>query len=391
MKLNERVDTLITTLPQLQLLSSRMRKLEEFAFDTETNTLKVRGANKNFKLVGISISWGTYDNYYIPVGHVFDEDQLDLDVVVSYLKPIFEREDVRIIGHNLAFDMHSLARVGIYIKTKDLFDTQVASWICNENTRNGLKDNTSEILGVHQSKIDEVFNTVTKEEKKEMGLKSNQKPTFDLTRIKYATKYAIDDSYYTWNLYLYFLDKLEEEEMSSIYFKVYVPFIRTLYNMESRGVSVDLELAERMRLEMEADKEELLYKAYELAGVEFKLGSNQQIAELLFGYDEAKNPNQEIIDMSFNFPVVSVTPKGVPQASTAVLVELAKQEYKVKRKQEGVELVKILLEYKKIAKLVTFLEFDKKDLLYDDSKLHPSFNINGTTSGRISCSNPNLN
>ena len=77
---------------------------QEFAFDTETNSLRALGDNKDFKLVGISISWGAYNNYYIPVGHVRDEDisdQLDLDVVVRYLKPVFERTDVRIIGHNL--------------------------------------------------------------------------------------------------------------------------------------------------------------------------------------------------------------------------------------------------------------------------------------------------
>ena len=94
----------ITTLSQLKRLSNKMCGLQEFAFDTETNSLRALGDNKDFKLVGISISWGAYNNYYIPVGHVRDEDisdQLDLDVVVRYLKPVFERTDVRIIGHNL--------------------------------------------------------------------------------------------------------------------------------------------------------------------------------------------------------------------------------------------------------------------------------------------------
>ena len=89
---------------KLKELYSRMKYLEEFAFDTETNTLRVLGDNPDFRLVGISISWGSYHNYYIPVGHIRDEDidrQLDLDLVVDYLKPIFERKDVRIIGHNL--------------------------------------------------------------------------------------------------------------------------------------------------------------------------------------------------------------------------------------------------------------------------------------------------
>ena len=95
---------IVDSLPKLKRLYSRMKYLEEFAFDTETNTLRVLGYNRDFRLVGISISWGSYHNYYIPVGHIRDEDldrQLDLDVVVNYMKPIFERTDVRIIGHNL--------------------------------------------------------------------------------------------------------------------------------------------------------------------------------------------------------------------------------------------------------------------------------------------------
>ena len=95
---------IVDSKPKLDNLCRKMRYLEEFAFDTETNTLRVLGANSKFRLVGISISWGEYDNYYIPVGHIRDEDvfrQLQLSTVVDYLKPIFEREDVRIIGHNL--------------------------------------------------------------------------------------------------------------------------------------------------------------------------------------------------------------------------------------------------------------------------------------------------
>lgn len=95
---------IVDSMKKLKRLSKKMSSLEEFAFDTETNTLKVLGLNNDFRLVGISISWGEYDNYYIPTGHLRYEDfgrQLDIEDVVEYMKPVFEREDVRIIGHNL--------------------------------------------------------------------------------------------------------------------------------------------------------------------------------------------------------------------------------------------------------------------------------------------------
>ena len=94
----------ITSLSELKWLAKEMKTIPAFAFDTETNTLEVLSDNKNFKCVGISVSWGEDNNYYIPVGHVREEDidnQLTIDVVVKYLRPIFERKDVRIYGWNL--------------------------------------------------------------------------------------------------------------------------------------------------------------------------------------------------------------------------------------------------------------------------------------------------
>lgn len=95
---------IVDTYAKLKALRKKLMRVEEFAFDTETNTLRVLGENKDFKLVGISISWGDYHNYYIPVGHSRLEDvdrQLPLEDVVAALKEPFERTDVRIIGANI--------------------------------------------------------------------------------------------------------------------------------------------------------------------------------------------------------------------------------------------------------------------------------------------------
>lgn len=379
----------IRTLGQFQRIVRKMQKLDEFAFDTETNTLRVNSDSDEFKIVGISISWSEYDNYYIPLGHVFDEDQLPVEVVAKGLKPIFEREDVRIIGHNLKYDLHVLARIGIHVKTLDLFDTMIASWICDENTPNGLKDNTSTILGIDQTKIADVFSTVTNEEKKSVGLKANNKATFDLVRIDVGSPYAIADSYYTWKLYLHFLDKLEQEGMEKIYFTVYPQFLTTLYRMEERGITLDIDRLREMDLEMARDIEDIEYQLLEIAGCELNLGSTQQLCQLLFGYSDFKSVNQTLIDCSFGLKPVGATKTGVPSASANDIKKLSKQSYKNRRKQEGVEFCKLLLEHRKLTKLKTFVtKFE--ELVYKDGRIHCNFNIIGTDSGRISCSDPNL-
>lgn len=388
---------IVDSMPKLRKLAKDLLSVEEFAFDTETNSLRALGDNSEFKLVGISISWGEYNNYYIPVGHLRTEDygrQLDLEDIVDAIKPGFERTDVRIIGHNLKFDMHTMSRVGITIKTKDLFDTMIASWLCDENTPNGLKDNSAYFLGIDQTHFAEVIDTVPNEVKKAFGLKASNKATFDLTLIDEAAPYALADSFYTWELYLGFLILLEDEKMHKIYNKVYVPFLRTLFEMEERGVTVDVERLKEMSHDINEDMEQMLYDMIEIAGVKINPSSNQQLSALLFGYiKEGAKPTAEmqaLLDSSFHFRVMSSTATGAPQTNSSTLWHLAHQSFKNKRKQEGVEFCKLLLDYKKLDKLRGAFIEGLLEQLYDDGKAHPSFNIIGTDSGRISCSNPNL-
>lgn len=381
----------INSVFKLKKLSEKMSSLEEFAFDTETNTLRVYADNEEFRLVGISISWGKYNNYYIPTGHLRDKN-ISIDYVIKYLKDIFENPNIRLVGWNIKFDMHVLARIGISINTLDIFDGMIASFLCDENSPNGLKQNSESILGADQSHFADVLTTITPEIKKQYGLKSNQKATFDLTLIKDGSPYAVDDAFFTWELYLYYLQRLEKEDMLKIYNKMYISFILVLFRMEERGITLDKEKLEQMDIDMTKDLEDLQYKIYECSGIVFNMSSSQQLAEIIFGYDKSKNPNKELLDKSFNFSYsdLGTTPKGVPQTNSDNLERLLNKEYKTKRKQEGQKMIKYILEYKKLNKLKTAFVTGLLELVYPDGKIHPSFNPIGATSGRISCSEPNL-
>ena len=432
---------IVDTVSKLKKLAEKLKHVQEFAFDTETNTLQVAGENREFICVGISISWGKQNNYYIPMGHRRVEDykrNLSIEVVREYLQPIFNREDVRIIGHNLKYDMHVLKRIGISIATKDFFDTMLASWLLNENTPNGLKQITSDNLNVPQTHFAEVIDSVPAEVKKEFGLKATNKATFDLTLIDESAFYALDDPFYTYYNYMYLLDELEKDGMDKIYFKKMIPFMIVLFNMEERGITVDREALDEMNVNITKDMENLLYDMTEILGVEFNPNSNQQLQAILFGYvkdikkpDEVNpkkglSPIQEIrekyegkknwteekiqkkiadlwakydetigewkvlVENGFDFKPTSTTSAGAPSTDSASLWTLSHKEYKVKRKREGVEFCSLLLEYKRLAKLKSAFIEGLEEQLYDDGKAHCSFNQIGTTSGRISCSSPNL-
>ena len=385
--------SIIRSVGQLKRLSDMMGDIEEFAFDTETNTLRVNSDSDEFSLVGVSISWGVDNNYYIPTGHLYATDEypnIPTWYVRRYLKPVFEREDVRVIGWNLKFDMHVMKRIGMDIKSTDLWDGMIMSWLCDENSANGLKENTKMIWGEMPREFTEVTGLVTPERRKENGLKANSRVPFSLVDIEDGALYAIDDAFNTFRNYVYLMDKLEEEGMEKIYCKMYKKFLRTLYNMEERGVIVDRERLTEMKSEIKEDLEQLMYDMIEMVGVEFNPSSNQHLAELLFGYDGSKNPNDTLINNSFKFKPETVTGSGMPQTGNGVLQKILKRSYSDKRRVRGQEFIKNLLSYKKLNKLYTAFILGIDELIYPDGKVHPNCNIIGTDSGRISMSEPNL-
>lgn len=390
-QIENRKSVIVTSETQLRCLGYKLYDVMEFAFDTETNTVDWCNAdNPYFKIVGISISFGINDSYYIPIGHRFDPTpQLPLKTIVRHLRPAFERTDVTIVGHNIKYDMHVMKRIGIEIKTPYIFDTMIASWLCNENVDKGLKPNVLRIFNHQMEKFNDVIATVPKEIKKKAGLKANQKATFDLTMIGDSANYATEDAFFTFMLYLHYLEELDITGMTKIYYKMYPPFIRILYDMEERGITIDKEACAEMNEKMQEDIEDLEYQMLELVGVDFDINSSQQLAQLLFGYDGFKTVNQDLLDVNFGFPVQSRTAKGVPQTNNATLVAISRMEYKNSNKIMGVKFCNMLLKHKELSKLKTFTQ-KFLEVCYPDGKIHCSFNPVGTDSGRISCNSPNL-
>lgn len=385
--------SIIKSVGQLKELADMMNDIEEFAFDTETNTLRVNSDSDEFSLVGISISWGVDNNYYIPTGHLYATEEypnIPTWYVRKYLGRIFGREDVRIIGWNIKFDMHVMKRIGVDIVTPDIWDGMIMSWLIDENSGNGLKDNTFRIWGEKPREFTEVTGIVSPERRKENGLKANSRVPFSLVDIDDGALYAIDDAFNTFRNYVYLLDKLEEEGMEKIYCKMYKKFLYTLFNMEERGVVVDRERLEEMKVEIKEDLDKLMYDMIEIVGFEFNASSNQHLAELLFGYDKSKNPNWNLIENSFKFKPETTTKGGMPQTGNGVLAKLMKRTYIDKRRLRGQKFIKNLLSYKKLSKLYSAFILGISDLIYPDGKVHPNCNIIGTDSGRISMSDPNL-
>jgi DNA polymerase I len=424
----------IRTQLQLKRLQKKLMRVDEFAFDTEFTSLRMQYKGES-DFVGCSFSWGKYNNYYVPVGHVLDdeEEQVSLKLFVKYMKKVFSRTDVRVIGHNLKAELHTLANIGIHVATNDLFDTLIAVWNLDENNEVGLKEVTKRYYNYNQRHFEDLLYTISKQDKKEWEIKGKGDVSF--VKIFVGAPYALDDTYWTWRIYCDIQDSMEEDGCESIFYKRQMPYLRVLFNMERRGVKVDFKRLKEMGRLAEKELEKLEYEIFEIAGLEFNIGSGDQLAEILFGYDKQKpiyeiihepilengkpvyyksgkrkgeqkfkeiknkdkiigyesSGNKHLIENSFGFKPIKKTDSGVPATGKEALEPLAQKVYKRdKRKAEGVRMVTLILRYKRLMKLKsTYMEGLSKEV-YSDGRIHCSFNQTGTTSGRLSCSSPNL-
>jgi DNA polymerase-1 len=422
----------------LYRLRKKMMKIQEYALDTEFSSLRIQAPGES-RLVGVSICWGKYNNYYIPTGHLADsdEEQVSLADFVRIMKPVFARKNVRVIGHNLKAEFHILENHGCPVLTDDIFDTLVAVWNIDENNEVNLKDTVMRYYNYPQRHFSDLLLTIPSTTKVEFGLKSTSAGNASLVLIKNLAPYALDDTYWTWQIYLDIFEALEEEGILPYFFKRQMPYLRVLFTMERRGVKVDFERLREMLRMAEEDLEKLQYEIWETAGIEFNVGSDQQLAELLFGwckqkpiykinyepildpktgeqaiYKSGKNKgelkwkevkdktqivgyedsgNKHLIEHSYKFPIQGTTESGQPSTSADNLKAILKLQYKRdSRKLEGQSLVKLILKYSRLEKLRgTYME-GLLQQVYSDGKIHGSFNQCGTTSGRLSASEPNL-
>lgn len=450
---------IIDTVPKLKRAVNKLIELEEFSFDTEFSDLRQRSEGYSIP-AGCSFSNG-FLNYYIPVGHFVngEEGNIPLSVFRRQMKRLFERENYRLIGHNLKAEMHFLANIGVEVQTEDLYDTLIMYWSVNHEKfsmkgSNSLEDISKKFYGYEQFSFQDLRDTIPKEVQTLYGITAKSSRPINMVDKYIAGVYALDDTYWTWRIYLDLLDILEYEGADKIYSKVQRPYMKVLFNMERRGVHVDFERLEAMERDIKELQETLEYEIYELAGTVFDISSPQQKAELIFGWEKHKlefatekeyaidsegnriqyksgprkgedkykevykldrdgnkipegsifTGNKDLLAVSFNFPMPKDNkklkehlkkgfPEGTfPQPSTGEdsLKGILGATYKSKRKQEGQELIRKILFYLKIGKIASTYLSGIKENNYLDKKTHGNFNQTGASSGRLSATSPNL-
>jgi len=328
---------------------------EAVAFDTETTSLHIRQAT----WVGCSLAFratnGTIKAAYIPFRHVGEEAQADFSAIKPLLSDFLNQTGILKIGQNLKYDLSIIANDGLSMRSIE--DTMLMSYCLF----GGQHAHGMDYLAKKYLERDTIsFASIA-------GTGKNQK-TFDQIDLKTATTYAAEDAEITLLLYEYFKPKLIEQQISTLYYDVERPLVPVIAMMEYYGVKVDPATLRDYGTELAHRMEALEKDIFQLVGHEFNIGSPKQLGEVLF--DE------------HGLPAPKRTKMGAYITDADVLEDLV---------QKGHMLPEKVLQWRSLAKLQsTYVEGLLAQINPITGRIHTSYALTGTSTGRLSSSEPNL-
>ncbi len=355
--------TLINDEKTLTKWIERAQKIGHVAIDTETTGLTPAKAD----LVGISLAIEPGKAAYIPLGHVQETDlfgainnesdieQMDKALCLNLLKPLLEDESVLKIGHNMKYDWQFFAKEGI--ETAPCDDTMLMSYVLDGASHSHSMDNLSALYLEHTPiKFEEVAG------------KGKAQVTFDKVSIKDAVDYAAEDADITLRLYHIFKPRIAAEKMVRVYETIERPLIPIIAAMELEGIKIDPKALHEMSEEFGKKLATLEEEIYGLAGHPFNVASPKQVGEILFGEMGLQGGKK--------------TKTGSYSTSVDVLEKLS---------LEGHDIVTKILEHRGLAKLKsTYTDALPEQINPDTGRVHTSYHMTGTSTGRLSSSDPNL-
>lgn len=340
------------------------------AVDTETTSLTPAKA----KLVGISMSTTEGNGCYIPLQHrdpsgyaeSFDFTmkektaqaelkQIPVEKALKLLKPLLEDPSVLKIGHNIKYDMQMFMHYGINVAPID--DTMLLSYVLDGSQHgHGMDELAKNFLNYDTIKYGDVTGS------------GKSQVTFDLVPLDKALNYAAEDADITLRLHKLFKPRLPSEQMTTVYETLERPLIPIIAKMEFTGIKVDTSILRRLSNDFAKQIAVLETKIQDMAGCSFNIGSPKQLGDVLFG--------------SMGLQGGSKTKTGAWSTSADVLEELADQ---------GHEIVDKVLEWRGLSKLKsTYADALPEDINPKTGRVHTSFSLAGTNTGRLSSSEPNL-
>ena len=320
------------------------------AVDTETSSLNPLEAD----LIGVSFSYAPNKACYIPLAHK-NIKSLKKKLVLEKIKPILEDPSIKKIGQNIKFDFTVLKQNGIEVNPIE--DTMLISYTLDAGSNRHNLDTLSEIHLEHK--------TISY---KELVGTGKNKLNFSDIELDKATEYAAEDADVTLRLYNRLKSKLNEEKLNKVYESFEKPMVQLLSKMESNGIKVDDLYLKKLSKKFEDKIRKIEKEIYSIAGKEFNIGSPKQLGEII--YNELKIAKSK------------KTKKGSLATNANILENLALTEHK---------FPKLILEWRQISKLKnTYSDALQDHISKKTKRVHTSFLLAATNTGRLASSDPNL-
>jgi len=321
-----------------------------FAVDTETSSLNPLET----ELVGVSFSYAANKACYIPLGHT-KEKSLKKEIVLKKIKPLLEDQSIKKVGQNIKFDFIVLKQNGIEINSIE--DTMLISYTLDAGVNRHNMDTLSEIHLGHK--------TISF---KELVGSGKNKLNFSDIELNKATEYAAEDADVTLRLYEHLKERLDEEKLNKIYEYFEKPMVKLLSKLEFNGIKVDANYLKKLSLQFENKLRKIEKNIFVIAGKEFNIGSPKQLGEII--YNELK------------IAKLKKTRKGSLATSASVLEDLA---------FTGHKLPNLILEWRQVSKLKnTYTDALQDHISSKTKRVHTSFLLAATNTGRLASSDPNL-
>jgi len=319
------------------------------AVDTETSSLN----SLETELLGVSFSYAPNKACYIPLTH--KEKSLKKEIVLKKIKPLLEDPSIKKVGQNIKFDFNVLKQNGIEINPIE--DTMLISYTLDAGLNRHNMDTLSEIHLGHK--------TITFKELVGSGKKKINFVDIELTK---ATEYAAEDADVTLRLYEHLKERMSEEKLNKIYEYFEKPMVKLLSKLEFNGIKVDANYLKKLSAQFKKKLKNIEKEIFIVAGKEFNIASPKQLGEII--YNELK------------IAKLKKTKKGSLATNANVLEDLA---------LTGHKFPSLILEWRQVSKLKnTYTDALQEHISTKTKRVHTSFLLAATTTGRLASSDPNL-
>ena len=331
------------------------------AFDTETTSSDPMLA----ELIGFSMAVAPGRAAYVPLAHKSGagdllgggllESQIPIREALALVKPLLEDKSVLKIVQDVKYDIVVMSRHGIDIAPFD--DTMLISYVLDAGTgHHTLAALSEKWLGHATTPL------------KDLAGSGRSFVGFDQVDIDRATAYAASHADVALRLWQVLKPRLAAKGLVSVYERLERPLVPVLARMEQRGISVDRQILSRLSGELAQGAARLEEEIYGLVGERINIGSPKQLGDILFG--------------RMGLPGGSKTKTGQWSTSAQLLEDLA---------AEGHELPRKIVDWRQLTKLKSTYTDALPGFIHPETKrVHTSYALAATTTGRLSSSDPNL-